>query len=247
MTERGSFGEASRREQATDNRVSKSGALGKVGVAVVSLVVGGLLYALNAPAVDMLARELGGRRQELPPPSGTVEALWWDFVFIAGYGVALWLGTTVAGQIFWTQRGKRVARFGWGAGVAAVAADVVENALLIVGLQMEPDEALTRWVLDAAAAAATVKFSALVPATIVAVLGVVTTVRRSIPERKDAVKRALEADVRPPRPLQRLPAEGAGPDAPGVPTETSRRTRRDGGVPTMCRTGPRWTSLQTVS
>src|SRR5690349_12922873 len=58
--------------------------------AIIAIVVGLWVYAANVHGIDIVAVELGGADQNWPLPAGTAHAVRWDYVFIAGYGVALW-------------------------------------------------------------------------------------------------------------------------------------------------------------
>ncbi|GAA5127477.1 patatin-like phospholipase family protein [Haloechinothrix salitolerans] len=163
-----------------------------IAVALVALAlpgVGGWLYAVNAPHVDIIAIELGGSGQP-PLPDGATTALWWDFVFIACYGAGLLLGTTAARWVA-TSRGRRIAWFGLAAAVVAVVADVGENILLLVQVA---------WLLDVATAAAVLKFAALLPAAAVALSGVGVVLWRAVtftPPRPGVL-----SDVWPGEPLE---------------------------------------------
>lgn len=148
------------------------------GVRAASVVVGTLAslglglwtYQANAPSVDIVAVQLGGRAQSWPPPDGTQAALNWDYALILGYGLFLVLGTTAARRVSTgaAARVARVARLGQGATVVGLAADVVENLLITAAIQGVGDRG---WVLDAAKVAATVKFVALPVSAVVAVAG----------------------------------------------------------------------------
>ncbi len=132
-----------------------------------SLALGVWCYAANAPGVDIVAIQLGGRGQPWPPPEGTQAAVNWDYVLIAGYAVFLALGTTAARRVF---RRARPARVGQVMAVVAVAADVLENVLLTAAIR---GEGTPGPVLDAVAVTASVKFAALAVASPVALIGLV--------------------------------------------------------------------------
>ena len=148
--------------------------------AIVSLGAGLWLYMAKAPKIDIVAVELGGRGQTLQQPVGTYTALAWDYALILGYGLALWLGTTAARWVFWSQRATTLARLSRRAAVVVVAADLIENLCLTVALNSAGQSPTTvrSIALDAAAASAVIKFTVLVPVAVMAVLGVAITVGR---------------------------------------------------------------------
>jgi hypothetical protein len=148
--------------------------------AIASVSAGTWLYAAHAPKVSIAAVELGGRGQAWPLPSGTSSSLAWDYGFIAGYGLALWLGTTAARWVFWTQRAATLARLSRGAVIVVVVADLIENLCLTVavnGTGASPS-AVQATALDAAATASTIKFTILVPTAAMALLGIAVTLGR---------------------------------------------------------------------
>jgi len=148
--------------------------------AIASAVGGAWVYSAQAPTLDIVAVELGGQGQTWPLPPGTSSAIAWDYVFIAGYGLALWLGTTAARWVFWTPRAAHLALLAQGATGVVVVADVVENLCLTVALQGRgtSPSTLPAAALDAAATAATIKFTVLVPAVVMAVTGIAVTLCR---------------------------------------------------------------------
>jgi hypothetical protein len=77
-----------------------------LAVAVVALTLGIVLYLANAPSVMSIDIEVGGSALNWPLPPGIDRALWWDFVLISGYGLALLLATTVATRLFWSERAR---------------------------------------------------------------------------------------------------------------------------------------------
>ncbi len=140
--------------------------------ALVSLAVGLWVYSQRAPALDVIAVELGGAEQELPQADLSA-ALSWDFAFIVGYGTALWMATTTATWVFWTPRAAHLARLARWLTVMAVLSDMAENICL--GLAWTRPGSRGTF-LDMAAVLATVKFSVLLPATLVAVVGVIVVI-----------------------------------------------------------------------
>ena len=156
--------------------------------AIASLGAGTWLYTANAPRLNIVAVELGGHGQRWPLPSGTSSAIAWDYAFIAGYGLALWLGTTTARWVFWSPRAAALARLGRGATVVVVVADLIENLCLTVALSSAGPgrSTLATRALDAAATAATIKFTVLVPAAAIAVVGVAVTLARLLSSTRRA-------------------------------------------------------------
>jgi len=154
--------------------------------AIASVALGTWVYSAHAPELNIVAVELGGHAQTWPLPSGTSTALAWDYAFIAGYGLALWLGTTAARWVFWTERAASLARLGRRAAGVVVVADLVENLCLTVALNGtgHNPSGLQSTALDAAATAATIKFTVLVPAAVLAVMGVAVTVGRLLLSRR---------------------------------------------------------------
>ena len=142
--------------------------------ALLSLAVGLWVYNQRAPALDVIAVELGGAEQELPQADLSA-ALSWDFALIVGYGTALWMATTTATWVFWTPRAAHLARLARWLTVMAVLSDMAENICLGVAWTRPGSRGIF---LDLAAVLATVKFSVLLPATLVAVVGVIVVVAR---------------------------------------------------------------------
>ncbi|MPY97920.1 MAG: patatin-like phospholipase family protein [Actinophytocola sp.] len=162
--------------------------------ALVVPVAGWWLYVAVAPRVDIIAIELSGSDQPLPLPDGVTTALWWDFAFIACYGAGLLLGTTAARWVASTPRGRRIVRFALVAAVVVIAADVVENVLLLT--------AGPTWLLDVATAAAVLKFAALLPAAVVALAGVVVVLKRALLPSQSRIATLRADDVQPGEPLE---------------------------------------------
>lgn len=159
------------------NRISRRRAGAQMAVAVGALAAGSALYAWQVDfAGDIVAIELGGNGQAWPPPdSGLSSALWWDFAFIAGFGICLLLLTDLARRLFWTSTARALAVAGAACAATAVLADIVEDVLLLTALQW-PDAAGVPLALAAGAAA--VKFSVLLVAAPVAVVALLTTLYR---------------------------------------------------------------------
>jgi hypothetical protein len=196
--------------------------------AIASLGAGTWVYTANAPQLSIVAVELGGHGQRWPLPSGTSLAIAWDYAFIAGYGLALWLGTTAARWVFWSPRAAALARLGRGATVVVVVADLIENLCLTVALSSSGPgrSTLAARALDAAATAATIKFTVLVPAAALAIVGVAAALGRLLSStRRHKLWEVNE--VRLPTATEEPPSD---PSIGGAPAGTRRaraRTRLD--------------------
>jgi lysozyme family protein len=177
--------------------------------AIASLVAGLWLYTAQAPKMNIVAVEIEGHAQPWPLPAGTFSALAWDYPFILGYGVALWLGTTAARWVFWSPRAATLARLGRGMTVVVVVADLIENLCLTLALSGAGSSRSTfeARALDAAAIAATIKFTVLVPAAVLAVVGLVVTLGRLVSGR----------GTRNPWPVGRIVLPAATEDQSPVP------------------------------
>jgi len=155
---------------------------------IASLIVGVWLYSSHAPAsLEIVAVEVGGSQQHWPLPTSLTTALWWDFAFITGYGIALLLATTVATWVFWSPGAKMIAHVGRGAAIVAVVADLVENLFLALALRGGAGRTPSVWqarFLDAAATASTIKWAALVPAALVALIGLAVASIRMVGSRR---------------------------------------------------------------
>ena len=143
-------------------------------LAVGTLGWGMVVYGRNAPALEVLAVELGGSDQTLPDVDLSA-ALSWDFALIVCYGTALWMATTAATWVFWTPRAARVARLARWLTVLSVLCDMAENVLLGVAWTARGQRPV---LLDLAAVSATIKFSVLLPAALIAITGVLVVVGR---------------------------------------------------------------------
>ena len=142
--------------------------------AITSLAAGLAVYGSKAPALEVIAIELGGAGQTLPDVD-LGASLSWDFALIVGYGTALWMVTTAATWVFWTPRAARMARLARWLTVLTVLCDMAENICLgLAWTRPGPRSVL----LDVAAVAATVKFSVLLPAALVAIVALLVIVGR---------------------------------------------------------------------
>lgn len=189
-----------------------------------SLGTGTWLYTANAPHLSIAAVELAGHGQRWPLPSGTSSAIAWAYAFIAGYGLALWLGTTAARWVFWSPRAAALARLARGATLVVVVADLIENLCLTVALAGAGPSRSTvaARALDGAATAATIKFAVLVPAAAMAVLGVAVTLARLLSSTRRHKLWEVEK-VRLPTATEESPPD---PSIPGARAGTRRARAR---------------------
>ena len=107
-----------------------------------------------------------------PSPSGMVPSLLWTLEMAVG----LLIGTTVARWVFWTPRAAQVAGLGRGLAWVVLLAGLVENLLVVLA---RTDSSST-WSATAAATVATAKWCAVVPATAIAVVGVLVAIHRLV-------------------------------------------------------------------
>jgi len=129
---------------------------------VVNLALGGRPEAPTAVDQDFVVRELG-----------------WDRWLIAGYGLATVTGALL---LLWIARSSAARRWGWfglSASIVAVVADLLENHYLRLAVQGA--DPVLRWAdpYDVASAMAVIKFSALLPALVLAGAGIGLTLARS--------------------------------------------------------------------
>jgi hypothetical protein len=176
--------------------MQRSHAIARGVAALVSLGVGVWVYCANAPRhLDIVGVELGGSRPTWPLPNGTSTALHWDFVLIAGYGLALWFALTLARALTRTPRTKAVAAVATVFALTAVAADLAEDFSLLTASTKH-----SRW-LDVATGAAVIKFSCVIPAAIVAVVALLVTLVRLIQNRRSRLNKREQVTLCPTLPL----------------------------------------------
>ncbi|MFF5989600.1 patatin-like phospholipase family protein [Prauserella flavalba] len=218
------------------------------GAALAALTLPVLGSLVPAPA-DPVAIGLAGAGQPVPLPPGTAEAAWWDLLFLACLGAALWLGASSAR---WCACGPRSFQAAWLARVATVvtvSAGALATMLLLL-VTAWPDTAA--FALDGAAAATVLKFSALVPAAAIGLAGVgallwrcVAHSPRALAERtgqqlRTCPPRPVEADD-PPAPRDGQPGASRWRDAytvPGVdPAEITRKWRAGIDTSGVCLSG----------
>lgn len=158
-------------------------ALLAVIAAVVALVLSANKYNRESDDANIVKLELGGRNSARDLVGTTAArdaartALHWDFLLIAGYGSALFIGGFLALAVMRTKAVRRWVRFGLFAAAVTVLADCLENLLLMRALSGSAT-LLRLNCYDAASVFAVVKFCAFAPAAATAALGLgVTGVR----------------------------------------------------------------------
>jgi hypothetical protein len=183
--------------------VGSRAAIGLIALALLGVTAGAVLYNFNAPHVRIIDIELDGTAQRWPLATGASDAVRWDFVFIAGYALSLAAGIWLALAVFWTPQAHKIAEAAASLGIAAVAADVLENACLLASDR-------SKGLLNVGSAAAVTKFCCLIPAALVAVAGVIISAERMFLNRRSNLERrtTVRAIVPP-------PTEPDDPDVPG--------------------------------
>ena len=182
--------------------------------ALAAVIVGAVIYRINAPHLNIVAVELGGRGQPYPLPAQTSSALRWDFLFILGYGIALNLGTYVARFVAHTPMATSIVRAGQIAAAVAVVADFLENLFLLTVTGHPGMSHGSRSVmLDAASVSAVLKFCAFIPAAAIALTGIVLTVIRCMNNSPRRLREWSEKDIeyKAPHAVEGDPAGPAGP------------------------------------
>ena len=198
----------------------RSVAIAAVAIAVAAVVIGALVYSLQAPIFDIIAVELGGHGQAHPLPPPTARALRWDFVFIAGYGLALLLGTwMIAPWVAQTSTAEKIVKVGRVAAVVTIVADLAENGFLgwVVGYP-SLSSGWRGFLLGAASTSAVIKFCVLLPAAAIAITGLALTVIRCAANSRMRLEGWSSNDIRYllPHPVEGDPAgptEGSDPES----------------------------------
>jgi len=168
-------------------RISRTAAVLWVLVAVAAAGAGWVFYRELAPPVPGLVRvELGLER---PDDAALLrDTLGPDAVLILGYGLALVVLCRLARMMTWSTTSGRLADLGLLCAAATVVADVAENVFLLLGDRVE-------WCYVAAGAAATVKWSAAVPAAVTALVGLVLTSARVIGNSRRRLAKSAALDT----------------------------------------------------
>ncbi len=166
---------------------------------VTALVAAGFglaVYGLSATWRGQAEIQLGGAGQDWEAAADAVPHVWWDFVLVAGYGIALVLTGCLARALFRSAEGERVAGAALPLGLVAAGADVVENITHLLAVAQEAP-----WLLDVVTAAAVVKWTCLPPAILIAVTAVAVTIARRAFHTEEKLKARHPVTVRPPDPL----------------------------------------------
>jgi Patatin-like phospholipase len=174
---------------AERDRIRRTTAVALILAGLAFLAGGIYAYASLAPDVPNLIKiELGIAR---PADATTLQnTLWPDAALIVGYGVALILLGYLARAMAWTETSRNLALFGIGCAVIAMVADGLEDVCLALGDRAD-------WCYSAAAGASAVKWSALVPAALTALTGLVLSIARLFgnrPRRLTDVEHSLQPD-----------------------------------------------------
>lgn len=175
-------------------------------LAIVGAAAGPLLYKVYAPDVPGLV-DIELAKVTPADPSVLRDSLWpGDAVLIVCYGLTLLAGGFLARRMAWTRTSHTLASFGVLCSAVAILSDVVEDVFLALGDRYD-------WCYSAAGAAATVKWSVLVPAALVAAIGVLLAIARLLGNSAGRLgrlrERLTEADF--------LPAPPLDPPPPPVP------------------------------
>jgi hypothetical protein len=170
---------------SSPSRLSRGGAALAVVLAVVVPVLGGYLYAHNTaslPGTTIVSIELGGGARPASTVAGLGPAvrgsLPWDLLLIATYALSLGLGSWLLLTVSRSATARRWARFGLFGAAVMVLADLVEDAGLAWAFRAGAPVASAARGFDIASVAAVLKFSASVPAVLIAVVGVALTAAR---------------------------------------------------------------------
>lgn len=175
------------------------------------------VYRSQAGDLKIVLIELGGADQGTLP-AGTRDAVMWDFLLIAGYGLALGLGAVLARRMFWTPQGQRLAMALPWLAAAAVLADLVENVLLLNAIG--PSHVLSADAsLDGASGAAVIKFPCVLGAGLIGTAAILVTVGRLVWNRPAVLtRRCNSVDVAEAPPLEGDPPGSQAGTATPQPT-----------------------------
>jgi hypothetical protein len=201
------------------------------GVALYGRMTPGL-GGLNIVDIELGANAMS-RHRILSLHDELEQHLRWDVPLILLYGVGFFLGASLLLAYSRSVVGVRWAELGRVATVVGVLADVVEDVLLWTAIQPQLSVAASERAFDAASVAAVIKFSALLLAFLVFVLGCLLTWARALTQLRWGDRGVVATDER--RPALPVLAEDAllpvGPDD-SYPARARRgRWRRGYNVP----------------
>jgi hypothetical protein len=209
--------------------------------ALVAAGSGLVVYGLGATWRGQAEIQLGGAGQDWVAVTDAVPHVRWDFVLIAGYGIALVFTACLARALFRSAEGERVARAALPLGLLAAGADAVENVAHLLAVAQDAP-----WLLDVVTAAAVVKWVCLAPAVLIAVTAVAVTIARRVSHTEERLRDRDPVTVRPPDPLDGDPPvpvafrRGTGDGAVGDVDAAAQaaRWRRGYAVPGLTRPTP---------
>jgi hypothetical protein len=187
-----------------------AGGLPIAGMALYSRLTPGL-GGLEIVDVELGARQMS-RHRILSLREELQQHLGWDLLFIALYGLGLFLGAWLLVSFSRSEAGRRWGRFGRLAAVVAVLADLLENAFLWAAIQPPLTVAWSERAFDAASVAAVIKFSALLPALVVLVTACLLTWGRAATHRIRGARGVVST-------TQRRPALPVLADDPRLPVD----------------------------
>lgn len=228
-------------------RISRTAAVALALAALAATGAGWAVYRHLAPPLPGLVRiELG-----LEPPGDPAllrDTLGPDVWLVLGYGSALAVLCWLARMMTWSTTSRHLADFGLLCAAATVVADLAEDAFLFFADRAE-------WYYVAAGAAATVKWSAAVPAAVTALIGLVLTFARAIGNSRSRLRRFAAMDtsgIIPPPPLEPPPSDNIPDAIPAAMLDSTRwrnayrvppdprptaRSAEDGGPVAVCLSG----------
>ncbi|SDM01508.1 Patatin-like phospholipase [Geodermatophilus siccatus] len=228
-------------------RISRTAAVARALAAVAAAGAGWVAYRQLAPPLPDLVR-IGLGLDRPADPALLRDTLGPDVLLVLGYGSALAVLGRLARMMTWSRTSRHLADLGLLCAAATVVADLTENAFLFFGERAE-------WCYAAAGAAATVKWSAAVPAAVTALIGLVLTFARVIGNSRRRLRRFAAMDtsgIIPPPPLEPPPPDNVPERVPAAMLDSTRwrnayrvppdpraatRSAEDGGPVAVCLSG----------
>ena len=227
-----------------DNRhLSRHRAATYLVAAPALLVIGWRCYrsALtpSGAAVDVFQVQFllsGAHGEATDLPAGAANAFKADFWFVLGYGSALVIAAFLARHVFRSAGARAIARVGLPLALVAVAADVVENLLLLwatgelFGAGPVENPELGR-LLHVVTGAAVLKVVCFVPAAGIGITALLVTLGRLVMHTEKRLARRPLVTVLPPDPLEGDPPARAQGDRAEGPSRWRRGFRVPGVQP----------------